>query len=371
MNTTIINGRVDRLRRLMEERGYDAVLVRNCANLRWLMGTERVFDYELAHTAVITQEKLWLHTDSRYYNTFKERLGEQTEWQLDMEPVLHPAWAAQIIKQTKSRVVALEDSFDLAFFDALQQAVADQSIACLFPRMHSDILNLRMQKDAEELELMRAAQAITDKAYTHICEFIEPGRTELEIRTELERYMFELGATALAFDSIVAAGPNGANPHAQPSDRKVQKQDMIVLDYGAGYRDYNSDMTRTVCVGTPTAEQQKVYDIVRKAHEECARAAKPGCTGLEIHMLAVKIISDAGYGEYFGHGLGHGVGIDIHERPMFNPYWTQEIPLGSVVTIEPGIYLPQNFGVRLEDFGVMTEQGFEPFTQSSHELVCL
>lgn len=146
---------------------------------------------------------------------------------------------------------------------------------------------------------------------------------------------------------------------------------MIVMDYGAGYHDYKSDMTRTVCVGEPTDEQRRVYDVVRQAHEACAAAAKPGCIGSDIQDLAVKVISDAGYGDFFKHGLGHGVGIQIHENPNFGRRWNRPVPEGSVVTVEPGIYLPGNFGVRLEDFGLMTAEGFVPFTQSTHELVCI
>ena len=146
---------------------------------------------------------------------------------------------------------------------------------------------------------------------------------------------------------------------------------MIVMDYGAGYHDYHSDMTRTVCVGEPTEEQRRVYDVVREAHEACAAAAKPGCIGTDIMALAEKVIGDAGYGDYFKHGLGHGVGIQIHENPNFNRRWNRPVPEGSVVTIEPGIYLPGNFGVRLEDFGLMTADGFVPFTVSTHELVCI
>ena len=218
---------------------------------------------------------------------------------------------------------------------------------------------------------MRHAQSITDAAFTHICGFIKPGMTEQQIRVELENYMFNHGADSLAFGSIIATGANGANPHAQPGQTVVKKGDMIVMDYGAGYHDYKSDMTRTVCVGEPTDEQRHVYDVVRQAHEACAAAAKPGCIGSDIQDLAVKVISDAGYGDFFKHGLGHGVGIEIHENPNFGRRWNRPVPEGSVITVEPGIYLPGNFGVRLEDFGLMTAEGFVPFTQSTHDLVCI
>ncbi len=364
-------GRVERLRELMDERGYDAVILRNNPDLRWLTGAERVFDDEVAHTAFITADGQWLHTDSRYANTFRERLGADTPWVIDEQIVKPGFWAASMAKQACARVVAVEDTCDLAFYDSFLQECGAASIACLTPRLHGDICDLRMVKDAEEIELMRHAQKITDAAFTHICGFIKPGLTEQQIRVELENFMFNNGADALSFGSIIAAGPNGANPHAQPGEYVVKKGDMIVMDYGAGYHDYHSDMTRTVCVGEPSEEQRRVYDIVREAHEACAAAAKPGCIGADIHNLAVKVISDAGYGDYFKHGLGHGVGVEIHENPNFGRSWQRPVPEGSVVTIEPGIYLPGNFGVRLEDFGLMTADGYVPFTESTHDLVCI
>ena len=364
-------GRIARFRTLMAERGYDAAIIRNNPDLRWFTGAERTFDDETAHTAFITRDGLWLHTDSRYYNTFLTRLGPDTPWRIDMDIVDPARWTAARVLETRSHTVAVEDTLDLAFFDDLSDECRRASVACLMPRMHGDICDLRKIKDAEEIELMRHAQATTDAAFDHICGFIKPGLTEQQIRAELENYMLMNGADALSFDSIIATGANGANPHAQPGETVVREGDLIVMDYGAGYHDYHSDMTRTVCVGEASEEQRKVYDVVRLAHETCAAAAKPGCIGTDIQALAVKVITDAGYGDYFKHGLGHGVGLEIHERPNFGRSYPFPVPEGSVVTIEPGIYLPGKFGIRLEDFGLMTAEGFVPFTQSTHDLVCL
>lgn len=365
--------RVARLRALMQEYGYDAVVLRHNPDLRWLTGAERTFDDEVAHTAFVTREGQWLHTDSRYFGTFQDRLGKDTDWQLDMDAVSHPAWTASLIKKTHARVVAIEDTADLAFFDALEAELGRQSAACLLPRMHGTVSALRVVKDAEEVSLMRHAQIITDAAFEHICGYIKPGLTELQIRAELESAMFDRGADALSFDTIIASGPNGANPHAQPGERRVEEGDLIVMDYGAGYHDYHSDMTRTVCVGKATDEQKKVYAVVRKANETCEAAIHAGVIGVDIHNLAVKVISDAGYGDYFKHGLGHGVGLQIHEAPYFSrsgaPAEHGVIPAGSVITVEPGIYLPGRFGIRLEDFGQVTEDGYDVFTASAHDLV--
>ncbi|MBE5023923.1 aminopeptidase P family protein [Olsenella sp. DSM 107455] len=368
-DATACMGRVERLRALMAERGYDAVILRNNPDLRWLTGAERTFDDEVAHTAVVTAGGLWLHTDSRYYNTFVERLGSECAWALDMEVTTPAAWAARRAAAERARVVAVEDTCDLAFYDDLLVELSRAGVACLTPRLHGDICDLRMVKDAEEVELMRRAQEVTDAAFEHICGWIRPGVTEQQIRVELENYMLSHGADELSFGSIIASGPNGANPHAQPGERQVQLGDLIVMDYGAGYHDYHSDMTRTVSVGEPSDEQRRVYDVVRRAHEESAAAVRAGVIGRDVHEVAARVIEEAGYGEYFGHGLGHGVGIQIHENPNFNRRWDRPVPEGSVVTIEPGIYLPGRFGIRLEDFGLVTADGYEPFTRSTHELV--
>ena len=370
-NENACAARVARLRAIMDERGYDAVLLRNNPDLRWLTGAKRTFDFEVAHTALVTPDHLYLHTDSRYYNTFLERLGTDSAWEIDQDIVDPAVWAAEHVRAVRARVVAVEDTCTLGFYDSLQAAFAAVSAAVLTPRLHGDIVRLRAVKDDEEVALMRAAQKVADAAFAYICSFIKPGQTEQEIRAELESYMLSHGGEGLSFDTILASGPNGANPHAQPSSRKVRPGDMIVMDYGCVVGDYHSDMTRTVCLGEPTDEQRHVYDVVRQAHEECAAMARAGVIGKDVYDHSVKVISDAGYGDCYKHGLGHGVGIEIHEQPNFNRLNTEPIPAGAVITVEPGIYLPGKFGIRLEDFGLVTEEGYEPFTESPHELTVI
>ncbi len=371
MAESVCAGRVCRFRKLMAQRGYDAVILRNNPDLRWLTGSERTFDFELAHTAFITQDDLFLHTDSRYYNTFKTKLGKDTSWIIDMDTIDPALWVAQHIYQTKARVVAVEDTLALSFFDNLHARLYDLSISCDTPRMHGDIADLRMVKDQAEVDAMKHAQSITDAGFTHMLNFVAVGKTELELRVELDNFMLSHGADALAFDTITISGPNGANPHGQPSDRVLQKGDMVVMDFGAAWHDYHTDMTRTVCMGTPSEEQQLVYDTVRRAQKAVEDTVMPGDIGSDMHKRALAIIEKEGYGEYFKHGLGHGVGLEIHERPFLALTYSKPLPENSVVTVEPGIYLPGKFGVRIEDFGLVTAHGFELFTQSTHDLICL
>ena len=362
-------GRIARVRKMMEERGYDAVVIRDEANLRWLTGAKGTFDYnfEFPHVTFITADECYFHTDSRYFNTFQENLPADSPWKLDMNEGTMPCWVAERARDTRSRVIAVEDDMQISFYFGIMRALEDLSITASLPQLHHDLQRMRAVKDDEEIALMRQAQSITDAAFQHMLTFIKPDLTEKEIRTELENFMFSNGADSLAFGSIVASGPNTANPHAVPSDRVVQRGDFVLMDYGAGYCDYRSDMTRTVVVGEPTPEQLDLYALVRRTHEECAAAVHAGVEGNDIFKLSRKIIGDAGYGDYYNHGLGHGVGIDIHEMPNFNRSMNI-IEAGSVITIEPGVYLPGIGGVRLEDYGVVTEDGYEPFTKSSHEL---
>lgn len=370
--TTFSNGpagRIERVRALMQERGYDAVIIQDEANLRWLTGAEGVFDFsgELPHCAFITAQNTYLHTDSRYFNSFAEHLPAGHPWQVDMDGFNIPRWAAEHARAERCRVVAVEDTTQLNFYDGLMRSAADLGIAIMVAQMHNDLSQMRAIKDAEEVALMRKAQEITDAAFAHMLTYIKPGLTEKQVRLELETFMYANGADGLAFDTIVASGPNAANPHAVASDRVIERGDFVLMDYGARYHDYNSDMTRTVSVGEPTDEMREIYNLVQRTHEECAAAIHGGVDGRDIHMLSKKIISDAGYGDYYGHGLGHGVGIDIHEAPNFGRT-SNTVEAGAVITVEPGVYLPGKFGVRLEDYGLVTPDGYEPFTKSPHEL---
>ncbi len=235
----------------------------------------------------------------------------------------------------------------------------------------SFVFGLRAVKDAGEIERMKAAQAITDAAFDHIVAFMRPGMTERAVQIELEDFMRRHGAEDLAFSSIVATGANGASPHAIPGGTVLEAGQCVVLDFGAKARGYCSDMTRTVFLGAPEGEMLRAWETLRAANEAVEAAICPGVTGAEMHQLAEDILAEGGFGGRMGHGLGHGVGMDIHEEPVLAPRNKELLVPGNVVTVEPGIYLPGKFGMRLEDFGVVTETGFEVFTKSTHEAVII
>lgn len=233
------------------------------------------------------------------------------------------------------------------------------------------VLGLRAAKDADEVRRMRAAQAITDAAFAHITRFMRPGMTEREVQLELEGYMLSHGASGLAFSSIVATGANGASPHAIPGDTRLEAGQCVVMDFGARALGYCSDMTRMVFLGQPEGRMLAAWKTLRRANEEVEALLRPGVTGRQAHELAERILDEGGFGGCMGHGLGHGVGIDVHEEPVLAPRNERALVPGNVVTVEPGIYIAGDFGMRLEDFGVITEDGFEVFTQSTHDLVVI
>ena len=233
------------------------------------------------------------------------------------------------------------------------------------------INGFRSTKEDWELDLMRKAQAITDKAFAEVLPRIKVGMTELELQAELIYCMYKNGATGLSFDPIVVSGPNTSLPHGVAGERVIQEGDFITMDYGASYMGYCSDMTRTVAVGYATEEMKKVYNTVLEAQLAGLAISKAGVPGQDIDGAARKIITDAGYGAYFGHGYGHSLGLEVHESPNPNPRNTEGMPKGSVASAEPGIYLPGKFGVRIEDTCVFLEDGIEILTKSPKELIII
>ena len=234
---------------------------------------------------------------------------------------------------------------------------------------NKEINGFRAVKEAWELEVMRKAQAITDKAFAEVVGRVKAGMTELELQAELIYCLYKNGATGLAFDPIVVSGPNSSLPHGVACERVIQEGDFVTMDFGALYNGYCADMTRTVAVGFATEEMVKVYNTVLEAQLAGLAASKAGVPGQDIDAAARKVITDAGYGPYFGHGYGHSLGLEIHENPSPNSRNDQPMPVGAVASAEPGIYLPGKFGVRIEDTCVFLEDGIEILTKSPKNLM--
>ena len=234
---------------------------------------------------------------------------------------------------------------------------------------HKEISSFRAVKEAWELEHMRKAQAIADKAFAEVLPRIKVGMTELELQAELIYCMYKNGGQGLSFDPIVVSGPNTSMPHGVAGERKIQEGDFITMDFGVIYQGYCSDMTRTVAVGYATEEMQKVYHTVLQAQQTALSITKAGVPGKDIDGAARQVIVDAGYGPYFGHGYGHSIGMECHELPSPNTRNAEPMPLHAVASAEPGIYLPGKFGVRIEDCVIYTEDGYENLATSPKNLI--
>jgi Xaa-Pro aminopeptidase len=234
---------------------------------------------------------------------------------------------------------------------------------------NAKINGFRGVKEEWELEHMRKAQAIADKAFAEVLPRIKVGMSELELQAELIYCLYKNGSHGLSFDPIVVSGPNSSMPHGVAGERKIQEDDFITMDFGVLYNGYCSDMTRTVAVGFATEEMQKVYNTVLQAQLAGLAITKAGVPGKDIDGAARKVITDAGYGEYFGHGYGHSLGLEVHESPSPNARNAEPMPLHAVASAEPGIYLPGKFGVRIEDCVIFTVDGYENLATSPKNLI--
>ncbi len=374
------------LRQLIREKQMDGVLLDSPSNLYYytgFTGGEAMFfmpmDGEALHDGDVSgtgQESGYIITDSRYYEQVeKECPGvlllklEQTGYGEVVKGLLDRIYGSkrhQGGSMEKVRI-AVEDTMNLARYMKLCEACKAYS----FEPASGSINTCRMVKDDAELARLAKAEAIGDAAFSYILDRLKPGITEAEIALELEFFMKRQGASRLSFDTIAASGPNSSMPHAQVTNRRVEKGDFVTMDFGCVYQGYCSDMTRTVAVGTPTEEMKKVYQIVLDANLRAMDSIREGVRCSEIDAAARDYIRDCGYGAYFGHGLGHGVGLDIHEEPRFSPKCDVITRENMVITDEPGIYLPGRFGVRIEDLVVVKKDGFETLSRSDKKLIIL
>ena len=348
--------RLTKLRQKMASEALETILITDPANRRYLSGFTGT-----AGMLIVTQDRAMLATDFRYYEQVEKQAPQFELVKIkDRFINLLPDLIGELgIRQLgfESKNVTVDMHKDLA--NALPNGV--DLVAT------SDIVEeLRMVKDEEEMAALRRAIALGDTAYAHITESMQPGMTERQVAWELESFMRTHGAEKVAFDIIVAAGPNGAMPHARTSDRPIQPGEPVVMDLGAVVNGYCSDLTRTVSLGEADGRYRKVYEIVLRAQQAALENIRPGMTGQEADAIARAVITEAEYGAAFGHGLGHGVGLMVHEKPSVGRLADKDVlQAGMVFSVEPGIYLPGEFGVRIEDLVVLREDGPEALSQAS------
>jgi Xaa-Pro aminopeptidase len=352
--------RLDRVRAWLAEQSLDALVVSQPENRTYLSGFTGS-----AGVLFISANATFLATDFRYF----EQTGIESP---GFELVKVTSTLADVIPEVLARQQWKRLGFEsdhLAYAEAREWMQAAPGVEWVPTK--SAVMEMRAVKDAREIDALRDAIRLTDEALAASVVQARQGMSERELAWLIESYMRTHGAPAVSFEIIVAGGPNGARPHARASEASLPIGEPIVIDMGARKGGYCADLTRTVCIGEPRQPERfwQIYNTVLRAQQAAEAAVQPGATGKEVDAVARNLISEAGYGEYFGHGLGHGVGLAIHELPRLSRLATAPLVSGNIVTVEPGIYLPDWGGVRIEDVVLVTDNGVEVLTQASKDPV--
>lgn len=355
-----------KLRHLLRERGLDAALITNLVNVRYLTGFTGSNGALLVLTDGPSEDPAVFCTDGRYDTQSDEQCPE-LERLIDRGS--DRALAARAAAEQVGALGYESHHVTVDGLAALHAAAGSVSFATIGPAVE----DLRLVKDADELRALARACDIADQALADLLAAggIRPGRTEKEVGRDLDNRMLDLGAYAVSFETIVAAGPNSAIPHHRPAERVLKQGDFVKLDFGAEYDGYHSDMTRTLVLGEPAQWQREVYDLVAQAQAAGRAALRVGADVRTVDSAARDVITAAGYGEQFSHGLGHGVGLEIHEAPTLSPLGAGILAEESPATVEPGVYLAGKGGVRIEDTLVVRADGPELLTKTTKELVIL
>ncbi|MFW6028613.1 MAG: M24 family metallopeptidase [Halanaerobiales bacterium] len=354
-----MNNRLKKVLERLEDYELDSFIIYNSLNIRYLSGFTGSSGY-----LYISKSKSVLLTDFRY---IEQASNECEDFQVvDMLKDGFIRTISSIIEQDDVKIIGFEkQTVTYDEFETLKKGIKGKELIGI----SNFVETIRMIKDEEELKDIKKAVNIGDLAFKHLLGYIKPGITELDIALELEFFMKKQGADKLSFDSIVASGVHSSMPHAKPTNKKIEIGDLLTLDFGCVYNGYCSDMTRTIAIGKVDDKQKSIYDTVLEAQLKALDYIKSGVSGKDADEVSRNIIRNAGYGKYFGHGLGHAVGLNIHESPRLSPKEEKRLSKNMVVTVEPGIYIPGIGGVRIEDLVVVKDNGIKNYTKSSKELI--
>ncbi|MCI9352107.1 MAG: aminopeptidase P family protein [Lawsonibacter sp.] len=351
---------IEKIAARLADFGLDAMMITSESGERYALG------FHGEGLLLVTRDAAQYTTDGRYIEAAREQI-DGARVLLTTPDKGHLAFAREYIEARQLHNVGFESG--AMTVDAHRKYT--QALPCVLTPAQDLLDGLRASKDEGELAHMRRAQAVTDEAFRAILNFVRPGMTEREIAARLVYELLSRGGEKVSFDPIVAAGPNGSRPHAVPGDQIVDTGMFVTMDFGCKVEGYCSDMTRTVALGQPTQEMEAVYNAVLAAQKAGINAARAGVTGREIDAAARKVLQEAGYGEYFSHSFGHSLGVDIHESPNASSRETRPMPVGAVISAEPGVYIPGKFGVRIEDVLILNETGCEDITRSPKDLIVL
>lgn len=344
--------RINKLLAVMKDMECDCAVITDRANVRYLSGFTGSAGY-----LIISEKENLLITDFRYI--------EQANIEAKSFEVIN-------LKDFNEKDYGnrfLSTAFENESVSYMEYLKIEGNFKNLKP-LNKQLLKMRSIKDAKEIECIRKAEKIGDDAFSYIMSIIKPGMTELQVAREIDFYMLSHGAERLSFETIVASGARGSMPHATPTENTIKNSDLVVMDFGCVFGGYCSDMTRTVGVGNISDEHKEAYHTVYTAQQKALEKIKAGVNCADIHNTAFDII-DEKYRGMFGHALGHGVGLEIHEQPTFAPKSDHSLNENVVISVEPGVYIPDLCGVRIEDLILVTKDGYENLTNSPKELILI
>lgn len=351
--------KLEKLRSYFSTHGIDGLLITSSFNRRYISNFTGS-----AGVVLISADQAQFITDFRYV----EQASKQCQ---GFEVIKFSSSIPQEVAQQAKKLGIKKLGFEEDYLTYSSFQLYEKEIEAELVPVSGVVEKLRLIKTDAEIKILKEAADIADAAFKHILDFLRPGKTELEVSNELEFFMRRAGATSSSFDIIVASGHRSALPHGVASDKVIETGDFVTLDYGAYHKGYVSDITRTVAVGEPDAKLKEIYDIVLEAQLRGMDGIKPGMTGKEADALTRDYITEKGYGEYFGHSTGHGIGLEVHEGPGLSMKSDIILEPGMVVTVEPGIYIPGLGGVRIEDDTLITKDLNETLTHSTKELIIL
>lgn len=357
-----MQSKIDRIVRELNRCGADAVVLHTPQNRRYLTGLRT----SAGVAAVTARGEAVFAVDFRYITEARQALRSTPMDCREVERTGEDGWVGSYLRDKGCGRVLIEDQYlSMARVEALREQWGMELAGCGWMEV------LRAVKTPEELKNIRISQEIAELSLRQTLEIAAPGKTERQIEAYLTWRLLENGSENGVFGIVAASGPNTALPHATPTDRRLQRGDFLLLDFGAIYRGWYSDISRTVAIGCAGEEMRQVYQLVRQAGDAAMAAMAGGVSAAAVDETARAVIRRGGYGAYFGHGLGHGVGLDIHEAPRLRPQSQDVLRAGNVVTVEPGVYLPDQFGVRIEDMLAVTEDGCVDLTSMGRDLVVL
>jgi len=356
--TIRISKRITKVRNALKEQKLDAAWITKKENQIYLCDFPSSNCYLL-----LTKDRNYLLTDFRYIEAAKKTCPMYEIVLIDNQYS-----EMDFLKEMQLSVIGVEnDTLTVNSYCKLKDNIQNVN----WQDCSGLVEEIRLIKDEYELNAVKRAASLTDDCFSHMLTVLRPGMTEKEAALEIEFYFKKNGAMGLSFDSICVSGIRSSLPHGVPTEKKIESGDLLTMDFGCILDGYCSDMTRTVAISSVTAEQRRIYDLVLEAQKAAIEGLKPGITYAEGDRLARQVINDAGYGDYFGHGLGHGVGLEIHEAPTLSPRGKGTLKENMTVTIEPGIYLPQKFGIRIEDLAIITSFGIINTVHSEKELIII